>query len=113
MTFALLSADYFDYFEEAFFINFTLVFRPLTHIFNQKSLTFARISQNFTDAIIVVIHFYLLFGFISMSLNLNLTFNLIKDIDLKVSNLMLIQIGIYIYIYIYIKLRLSKPWHYM
>ncbi len=99
MTFALLSADYFDDFEEAFFINFTLVFRPLTHIFNQKSLTFARISQNFTDAIIVVIHFYLLFGFISMSLNL--TFNLIKDIDLKVSNLMLIQIGIYIYIYIY------------
>ncbi len=97
MTFALLSADYFDYFEEAFFINFTLVFRPLTHIFNQKSLTFARISQNFTDAIIVVIHFYLLFGFISMLLNL--TFNLIKYIDLKVSNLMLIQIGIYIYIY--------------
>ncbi len=96
MTFALLSVDYFDYFEEAFFINFTLVFRPLTHIFNQKSLTFARISQHFTDAIIVVIHFYLLFGFISMSLNL--TFNLIKDIDLKVSNLMLIQIGIYIYI---------------
>lgn len=51
----------------------------------------ARISQSFTVAIIVVIHFYLLFGFISMSLNL--TFNLLKDIDLKVSKLMLIQIG--------------------
>ncbi len=64
MTFALLSVDYFDYFEEAFFINFRLLFRPLTHIFNQKSFTVARISHNFTVAIIAVIHFYLLFGFI-------------------------------------------------